>query len=151
MSMYCVNAGVPKTLIRAIVGWYAEGHPEVRDALVGILETPVSPELLPAASDGSIAQITEDRVGPYELHDFFLYHFVRRGAGREKIRALAETAFGGVYDPETISKWLDVFFRRFMTQQFKRSCMPDGPKTGTVGLSPRGDWQMPSDAGRVAF
>jgi len=151
MSMYGVNAGVPKTLIRKIVGWYAEGHPAVRDALVGILDTPVSPELLPAAPDGSIAQITEDRVGPYELHDFFLYHFMRRGASREKIAALAETAFRGVYDLATVSKWLDVFFRRFMTQQFKRSCMPDGPKTGTVGLSPRGDWQMPSDAGRMAF
>ena len=147
MSMYGVNAGVPKTLVRYIVEWYAgRCGGEAAAALRDILATPVSPELLPAHADGTIAQVTEDKIGPYELHDFFLYHFLRRGASQEKIRALARQAFAGAYDEPTVAKWLDVFFRRFRTQQFKRSCMPDGPKVGSVCLSPRGDWRMPSDA-----
>ena len=159
MSMYGVNGGVPKTLVRYIVDWYAEARlagrgrtPETPDperaaaALRDILATPVSPELLPARADGTIAQVTEDKVGPYELHDFFLYHFLRRGAGKEKILRLASAAFAGVYDAATVGRWLDVFFRRFYAQQFKRSCLPDGPKVGSINLSPRGDWRMPSDA-----
>ena len=146
MSMYGVNAGVPKTLVRHLVAWFASRDAAAAPALEDILATPVSPELLPPNADGTIAQVTEDRVGPYELHDFFLYHFLRRGAGRGKIRRLAGQAFAGVYDGATVEKWLDVFFRRFRTQQFKRSCMPDGPKVGSINLSPRGDWRMPSDA-----
>ena len=146
MSMYGVNSGVPKTLVRHLVAWYASRHAEAAAPLGDILSTPVSPELLPLQADGSIAQKTEDHVGPYELHDFFLYHFVRRGASREKIRLLAEKAFAGVFDAATVARWLDVFFRRFFTQQFKRNCLPDGPKVGTINLSPRGDWRMPSDA-----
>ncbi len=147
MSMYGVNAGVPKTLVRHLVAWYAARHAEAAPALEDILATPVSPELLPPNADGTIAQRTEDKVGPYELHDFFLYHFLRRGAGKEKIRRLAEQAFAGAFDAATVGRWLDVFFRRFYSQQFKRSCMPDGPKVGSINLSPRGDWRMPSDAG----
>ena len=149
MSMYGVNAGVPKTLVKYIVRWYAEEALKggaAAKALLDILDTPVSPELLPANADGTIAQVTEDKVGPYELHDFFLYHFLRRGASKEKIAFLARIAFDGVYDDATVAKWLDVFFRRFCQQQFKRSCMPDGPKVGSINLSPRGDWRMPSDA-----
>ena len=150
MSMYGVNAGVPKTLVRYIVDWYAgKAGGETEAALRDILATPVSPELLPANADGTIAQVTEDKVGPYELHDFFLYHVLRRGASRGKALALALQTFDGAYDGATVAKWLDVFFRRFRTQQFKRSCLPDGPKVGSVCLSPRGDWRMPSDA--VAF
>lgn len=146
MSMYGVNGGVPKTLVRYIVKWYAErSGGAVATALEDILSTPVSPELLPA-KDGKISQKTEDKVGPYELHDFFLYHFIRRGAPKEKIRFLASAAFKGVYSPSVIGKWLDVFFKRFYSQQFKRSVMPDGPKVGSINLSPRGDWRMPSDA-----
>lgn len=148
MSMYGVNASVPKTLVRHLVRWVAdtENNPATRATLLDIIDTPVSPELLPADPDGKIAQKTEDLVGPYELHDFFLYNFVRLGFGPEKILHLAEAAFDGSYDRETILKWLRVFFRRFFAQQFKRSAMPDGPKVGTVTLSPRGDWRMPSDA-----
>ena len=148
MSMYGVNASVPKTLVRHLVRWVAdtENDPATRATLLDIIDTPVSPELLPADPDGKIAQKTEDLVGPYELHDFFLYNFVRLGFGPEKILHLAEVAFDGSYDRETILKWLRVFFRRFFAQQFKRSAMPDGPKVGTVTLSPRGDWRMPSDA-----
>ena len=148
MSMYGVNASVPKTLVRHLVRWVAdtENDPATRATLLDIIDTPVSPELLPADPDGKIAQKTEDLVGPYELHDFFLYNFVRLGFGPEKILHLAEVAFAGSYDRETILKWLRVFFRRFFAQQFKRSAMPDGPKVGTVTLSPRGDWRMPSDA-----
>ena len=113
------------------------------------MDTPVSPELLPASDDGSIAQMTEDKVGPYELHDFFIYHFLRRGATKGKILFLAAKAFAGKYDKAAVEKWLDVFFRRFLTQQFKRSAMPDGPVVGPVGLSPRGGWSMPSDMGFV--
>ncbi len=147
MSMYGVNAGVPKTLVRYVVGWYADtcGDPELSAVLNDILATPVSPELLPA-ENGEISQKTEDLVGPYELHDFFLYHFLRFGMGPGKIYRLAKYAFAGVYDDATILKWLKTFVRRFFAQQFKRSCLPDGPKVGSVALSPRGDWRMPSDA-----
>ena len=147
MSMYAVNASVPKTLVRYLVGWFAtcdfSGSGKV---LEDILDTPVSPELLPANEDGSIAQVTEDLVGPYELHDFFLYYFVRTSFSRQKIRRIALKTFEGVYEPGVIDKWLDNFFSRFFSQQFKRSCLPDGPKVGSLTLSPRSDWRMPSDA-----
>ena len=146
MSMYAVNASVPKTLVRCIIRYEAgRCAPAARAVLEDILETPVSPELLPA-KDGSISQKTEDIVGPYELHDFFLYHMLRFGSGPERILRLACLAFGTDYDREEILRWLKVFLRRFFAQQFKRSCLPDGPKLGTVTLSPRGDWRMPSDA-----
>ena len=153
MSMYGVNASVPKTLVRHLVAWAAETEEDdtARATLRDILDTPVSPELLPADKQGRIAQKTEDLVGPYELHDFFLYHFLRSGYGPAKILFLAETAFRGSYDRATIHKWLCVFFRRFFAQQFKRSAMPDGPKVGSVALSPRGDWRMPSDASAAAW
>ena len=148
MSMYGVNASVPKTLVRHLVRWAADTERDgaTRATLLDIIDTPVSPELLPADREGNIAQKTEDLVGPYELHDFFLYNFVRAGFRPAKIAFLAEQAFAGSYDRETIVKWLRVFFRRFFSQQFKRSAMPDGPKVGSVSLSPRGDWRMPSDA-----
>lgn len=148
MSMYGVNCSIPKTLVRYLVKYVAqkEVSEEVSDILMDILDTPVSPELLPKDEEGNIAQKTEDIVGPYELHDFFLYHFVRQSETPEKILFLAKNAFRDDYDEETIKKWLDTFIRRFFTQQFKRSAIPDGPKVGTVSLSPRGDWRMPSDA-----
>ena len=151
MSMYAVNASVPKTLIRHIVSHSAtcyanEGKQAIANALLDILDTPVSPELLPADENGQIAQKTEDLVGPYELHDFYLYYFCRYGFSPEKLYRIAKYAFGNTYTPETLIKWLETFMRRFFSQQFKRSCMPDGPKVGSVGLSPRGDWKMPSDA-----
>jgi NAD+ synthase (glutamine-hydrolysing) len=147
MSMYGVNSGVPKTLVRYLVGWAAHQLDEQSEKiLTDILDTPVSPELLPFDEKGEIAQKTEDIVGPYELHDFFLYNFIRGGYRPAKILFLAEQAFRGSYDHATIRKWLEVFFRRFFSQQFKRSAMPDGPKVGSVTLSPRGDWRMPSDA-----
>ena len=148
MSMYGVNASVPKTLVRHLVRWAADTERDgaTRATLLDIIDTPVSPELLPADREGNIAQKTEDLVGPYELHDFFLYNFVRAGFRPAKIAFLAEQAFAGSYDRETIVKWLRVFFLRFFAQQFKRSAMPDGPKVGSVSLSPRGDWRMPSDA-----
>lgn len=148
MSMYGVNASVPKTLVRHLVSHYARtsGDGQLAEALLDIIDTPISPELLPHDADGSIAQKTEDLVGPYELHDFFLYHTLRFGSSPRKIYALALNAFEGTYDADVIKHWLDNFYRRFFTQQFKRSCMPDGPKTGSVCLSPRGDWRMPSDA-----
>ena len=147
MSMYGVNGGVPKTLVRHLVAWVANNpnFEKVAAVLTDILATPVSPELLPADDDGKIAQETESVIGPYELHDFFLYHFVRCGAPPEKIRFLAEIAFAGDYTSAEIDRWLTLFFKRFFSQQFKRSCMPDGPKVGSVSLSPRGDWRMPSD------
>ena len=145
MSMYGVNGGVPKTLVKHIVRWYAGKNEAARETLLDIVDTPVSPELLPAAPDGTIAQETEGKIGPYELHDFFLYHFLRRGAGRRKIALLAEETFKGRYTADAIGKWLDVFFSRFRSQQFKRSCMPDGPAVLPAGLSPRGGWEMPSD------
>ena len=155
MSNYGVNAGIPKTLVRHVVAYcadeaQAEGRPALAAVLRDILATPVSPELLPA-KDGEIAQKTEDLVGPYELHDFFLYRFLRWGETQEKLRRMARAAFAGVYGDEVIERWLRVFLRRFFAQQFKRSCLPDGPKIGTVGLSPRGDWRMPSDAAAAAW
>ena len=183
LSMYAVNASIPKTLVRYLVGWAAENHfesdvavaagrgavgnrgtlPEtssedvadrkrsVREILMDIIDTPVSPELKPADSEGNITQKTEDLVGPYELHDFFLYHIFRFGARPSKVYFLARKAFEGVYDDATILKWLNTFIRRFFAQQFKRSCLPDCPKVGSVSLSPRGDWRMPSDAWRTIF
>ena len=144
MSMYGVNAGVPKTLIRYLV-CYVAGE-MATDTLLDIIDTPISPELIPADEQGRIKQKTEDLVGPYELHDFFIYYFLRYGFSPSKIFVMAKKAFANDYDDETIKKWLKTFCRRFFTQQFKRSCLPDGPKVGSVSLSPRGDWRMPSDA-----
>ena len=148
MSMYGVNAGVPKTLVRYLVEWVARNSVDetARLTLLDIVDTPISPELIPADEQGNIKQVTEDLVGPYELHDFFLYHFLRSGFSPAKICFLAINTFKGTYDEATINKWLKVFFRRFFNQQFKRSCLPDGPKVGSISLSPRGDWRMPSDA-----
>lgn len=147
MSMYGVNASVPKTLVRHLVQYYADTctDEELKAVLLDVLDTPVSPELLPP-KDGEIAQKTEDLVGPYELHDFYLYYVLRFGYEPSKIYRLAKQAFAGMYDDETILKWLNTFYRRFFSQQFKRSCLPDGPKVGTVAVSPRGDLRMPSDA-----
>lgn len=147
MSMYCVNGSVPKTLVRHLVRYYADtcGEEKLAAVLLDVLDTPVSPELLPP-KDGEISQKTEDLVGPYELHDFFLYYILRMGYGPKKIYRIAKEAFKGVYDDETILKWLRKFYFRFFSQQFKRSCLPDGPKVGSVGVSPRGDLIMPSDA-----
>lgn len=147
MSMYSVNGGIPKTLIRHIVKCYALNCEEkqLKEALLDVVETPVSPELLPA-DNGKIAQKTEDLVGPYELHDFFMYYILRYGFKPEKVLFMAKNAFAQTYDEEVIEKWLKTFYRRFFSQQYKRSCLPDGPKIGTVGLSPRGDLVMPSDA-----
>ena len=148
MSMYGVNASVPKTLVRYLVTWVAEHgmDEDSRRTLLDIVDTPISPELIPADEHGNISQITEDLVGPYELHDFFLYYFLRFGFRPSKILFLAGRAFKGAYDEETLKKWLKTFCRRFFNQQFKRSCLPDGPKVGSIALSPRGDWRMPSDA-----
>ena len=148
MSMYGVNAGIPKTLVRHIVRYVADSctSEELRDVLLDILDTPVSPELLPAAEDGTIAQQTEKLVGPYELHDFYLYYVLRCGFGPAKIYHIAQAAFAGKYTSDVLLYWLRNFYRRFFAQQFKRSCLPDGPKVGSVTLSPRGDWRMPSDA-----
>ena len=169
MSMYGVNGGVPKTLVQNLVRWAAENRFEgmagkdgrsIKDILLDIVDTPISPELLPANENDEIQQVTEDLVGPYELHDFFIYNFIRCGYSPDKIFFLARKAFNseeqgktGIssYDDETILKWLRIFVRRFFNQQFKRSCMPDGPKVGSVGLSPRGDWDMPSDAWSTLF
>ena len=150
MSMYAVNSDIPKTLIRHMVAYSAglaeqAGQSVLADCLRDILATPVSPELLPP-KDGEIAQITEDLVGPYELHDFCLYHMLRRGSSPQKIFRLARTAFRDTYDEATLLRWIETFTRRFISQQFKRSCLPDGPKVGSVGISPRGDLRMPSDA-----
>ena len=148
MSMYGVNGNIPKTLVQYLVEWVARNKVDEASCttLLDIVDTPISPELIPADEQGNIKQKTEDLVGPYELHDFFLYHFLRFGSRPAKIYYLAQIAFSGVYDQATIKKWLYTFFRRFFQQQFKRSCLPDGPKVGSVGLSPRGDWRMPSDA-----
>lgn len=148
MSMYGVNVSIPKTLVRYLVAHRAAkcGDKELRDALLDIVDTPISPELTPADEQGNIAQKTEDLVGPYPLHDFFLYHTLRNGSAPCKTYMLACRAFSGEFDPDTILHWLRVFVRRFFNQQFKRSCLPDGPKVGSVSLSPRGDWRMPSDA-----
>ncbi|MGI6814656.1 NAD(+) synthase [Bacteroides sp. KG123] len=149
MSMYGVNTGIPKTLVKHLVKWVAENGMDdaSRGTLLDIVDTPISPELIPADENGNISQVTEDLVGPYELHDFFLYYFIRCGFPPSKIFFLAARTFKGVYDEETIRKWLQTFYRRFFSQQFKRSCLPDGPKVGSISLSPRGDWRMPSDAG----
>lgn len=148
MSMYSVNPSIPKTLVRYLVRYIAENESseKAKATLLDILDTPVSPELLPKDSNGEIAQKTEDIVGPYELHDFFLYHFIKHGSSKERIFFLAKHAFKDDYSEEEISKWLDKFMFRFFTQQFKRSALPDGPKVGSISLSPRGDWRMPSDA-----
>ena len=154
IAMYDVNAGVPKTLIQFVIRWVANERASawsdsesLRETLFAILDTPISPELLPADADGQIAQLTEERIGPYELHDFFLYHFVRHGARPSRILDLARVAFDeSQYDDETLKRWITVFIKRFFMHQFKRSCTADGPKVGNVALSPRGDWRMPSDA-----
>lgn len=148
MSMYGVNGSIPKTLVKYLVEWVAHNRVDEasRTTLLDIVDTPISPELIPADENGNIKQKTEDLVGPYELHDFFLYHFLRFGSSPAKIYFLAGQAFKDNYDKETIKKWLYTFFRRFFQQQFKRSCLPDSPKVGSVSLSPRGDWRMPSDA-----
>ncbi|MBQ2866886.1 MAG: NAD(+) synthase [Firmicutes bacterium] len=160
MSMYGVNCGVPKTLVIHVIHWlmenilsgetedpsFSEDNAVLKEALQAIMDTPISPELLPPDENGQIAQKTEEKVGPYILHDFFIYHTIRYGVAPKKMLYLAKSAFAGEYDEDYIKKWLKVFYRRFFTQQFKRSCVPDGPKVGSVGLSPRGDWMMPSDA-----
>ncbi len=146
MSMYAINSSIPKTLIKYLIGYFKEQNTECKDVLNDILNTPISPELLPPDSNGNIAQKTEDNVGPYILHDFFLYHFLRYGAKPSKIYYIACNTFKDEFNNETILKWLKVFVRRFFTQQFKRNCMPDGVKVGSVSLSPRGDLRMPSDA-----
>lgn len=155
IAMYDVNAGIPKTLIQSVIRWVAnekaktwstEDAAPLRDVLFSILDTPISPELLPVGADGAIAQLTEDAIGPYELHDFFLYHFVRHGASPRRILDLTTVAFAGRYTLETTKSWLRVFLQRFFHHQFKRSCTADAPKVGQVALSPRGDWRMPSDA-----
>ena len=150
--MYGVNCSIPKTLVRYLVSYESERTAEINEslskALADIVATPVSPELLPPTEDGTISQKTEETVGPYELHDFFLYYMIRFGFTPSKIYRMALQAFEGSYDAETIYKWEETFLRRFFAQQFKRSCVPDGPKVGTVSLSPRGDWRMPSDASR---
>lgn len=160
ISMYGVNASIPKTLVKYLVGWAADNHfnenccnaqRSVREILLDIIDTPISPELKPADNNGEIAQKTEDLVGPYELHDFFLYNMFRFGYAPSKIYFLARKAFVGVYDDAVILKWLKTFISRFFGQQFKRSCLPDGPKVGSVSLSPRGDWRMPSDAWKTMF
>lgn len=152
MSMYGVNASVPKTLVRYLVEYVADISEDKTAAILrDVLDTPVSPELLPPDENGKIAQKTEENIGPYELHDFFLYNFVRFGFTKEKLQKLAEKAFDGRYGSEEISKWLTVFLKRFFISQFKRSCIPDSPKVGSVSLSPRGDWRMPSDASFEEF
>ena len=153
MSMYGVNSSIPKTLVKHLVKWVADSiiDEPSQATLLDIVDTPISPELIPADEDGNISQKTEDLVGPYELHDFFLYYTLRFGFRPSKIFYLAQYAFAGKYTDETIKKWLTTFFRRFFSQQFKRSCLPDGPKVGSCSLSPRGDWRMPSDASATAW
>jgi NAD+ synthase (glutamine-hydrolysing) len=153
IAMYNVNASVPKTLVRRLVEWVAEhgASGAEREVLRAVLDTPVSPELVPLDEKGSIAQRTEDLIGPYELHDFFLHALVRLGASPRKILYLAMQSFGGRYEEEVVRRWLRVFVERFFANQFKRSVMPDGPKVGSVSLSPRGDWRMPSDASAEAW
>lgn len=153
MSMYGVNGSIPKTLVKHLVQWVAEKgiEEDSKETLLDIVATPISPELIPADENGDIAQRTEDLVGPYELHDFFLYYFLRFGFRPSKIYFLATKVFDGMYNDEIIKKWLQIFFRRFFNQQFKRSCLPDGPKVGSVSISPRGDWRMPSDASSAAW
>ncbi|HCI59800.1 MAG TPA: NAD(+) synthase, partial [Ruminococcus sp.] len=152
MSMYAVNSSIPKTLVRYLTAYEAQkSNGTLKEVLLDVLDTPVSPELLPPDKNGEIAQKTEDVVGPYELHDFFLYYLVRFGYAPSKIYYMAKLSFKDKYSEETIKKWLTVFIRRFFSQQFKRSCLPDGPKVGSVTLSPRSDWRMPSDASVKAW
>ena len=159
MSMYGVNASIPKTLVGYLVRYIAmeKMDKNTKDILLDVVDTPISPELTPPDQEGKIQQKTEDLVGPYELHDFFLYHFLRFGCRPERLFLLAKRAFdgsnqkAGKYDDATIKKWLTTFSRRFFSQQFKRSCLPDGPKVGSVSLSPRGDWRMPSDASSASW
>ncbi|MDD4494823.1 MAG: NAD(+) synthase, partial [Eubacteriales bacterium] len=148
ISMYSVNSSIPKTLVRSLISWVAinASAEKTRNVLRKILSAPISPELLPPDSEGKTAQLTENIVGPYELHDFFLFYMVRYGFSPLKILYLANNAFKDKYSNDTIKKWLKVFIKRFFSQQFKRSCMPDGPTVGSVSLSPRGSWCMPSDA-----
>ena len=153
MSMYGVNGGVPKTLVRRVVRHEADlavaggkSGEVLRNCLIDILETPISPELLPTTETGEIAQETESIVGPYEIHDFYIYYILRYGFTPKKVFRLAKKAFNGKYEDEVLVFWLRNFYRRFFAQQFKRSCLADGPKIGRIGLSPRGDWNMPSDA-----
>jgi len=146
MSMYSINCGVPKTLIRYMVEWFANnGGSELSSILKDILDTPVSPELLPVTNGEESTQKTEDILGSYEVHDFYLYHFMRYGASPDRLVFLAEAAFEGKYPKQKLAEWLKVFLKRFFQNQFKRNCIPDGPKVGTIALSPRGDWRMPSD------
>jgi NAD+ synthase (glutamine-hydrolysing) len=151
--MYGVNASVPKTLVRHLVRYYADtvDNEELKAALLDVLDTPVSPELLPPTGDGKISQKTEDLVGPYELHDFFLYHFLRFGYTPKKLYRVACMTFADEYDAAVVYKWLRTFTWRFFAQQFKRSCLPDGPKVGSIAVSPRGDLRMPSDASSAAW
>ncbi len=152
MSMYGINSGIPKTLVQYIIKWVADhSSTELMKILIDILNTPISPELTEPKADGSIGQETEKIIGPFQLHDFFLYHLLKYGASPAKIRFLAIHAFAGQYQPEVIDRWLAVFLKRFFSNQYKRSCLPDGPKVGTIGLSPRGDWRMPSDASATAW
>jgi NAD+ synthase (glutamine-hydrolysing) len=153
MSMYHVNIGVPKTLVRHLVAWAAHARHvgDVRSVLEDVVATPVSPELLPPGADGGIQQQTEALLGPYEVHDFFLHQMLRGGHRPSKILWMATHAFAGKHDAESLRTWLRLFLTRFFSQQFKRSVMPDGPKVGTVALSPRGDWRMPSDAEATAW
>ena len=147
MSMYGVNGAIPKTLVRYLVDYVADNSDEdKKKVLKDILDTPISPELLPPDKAGNILQQTESSIGPYVLHDFYLYHFLKYGASPKKIYFLAQETFKGKFDNETLKKWLKVFVKRFFTQQFKRNCVPDGIKVGTIGLSPRGDLRMPSDS-----
>ncbi len=145
MSMYGINSSIPKTLIKYLIEYFALTNKSLKTVLEDILDTPISPELLPP-KDGEIAQKTEDIIGPYELHDFFLYHFIRYGTPIDRLFYLSSIAFKDKYDKSEIKKWLKIFIKRFFTQQFKRSAMPDGPKVGTISLSPRADWRMPSDS-----
>ena len=148
MANYNVNASVPKTMIAYLVRWYARHRAtnNLAKVLETVLKTPISPELLPPGDDGAISQATESIIGPYELHDFFLYHYLRNGFGPRKIYALARTSFAGAYPNDTVKRWMKLFFGRFFSQQFKRTTLPPGPKVGTVSLSPRGDWRMPDEA-----
>ena len=148
ISMYNVNSSIPKTLVKHLVEWYAinESKKDVSKILIDICNTTISPELIPGDKAGEITQSTEEKIGPYILHDFFLYNVIRLQFSPSKVLFLAKLAFMGVYKDDEILKWLGVFYKRFFTQQFKRSCMPDGPKVGSVALSPRGDWRMPSDS-----
>ena len=150
--MYSVNCTIPKTLIRYLIAWYGDlAGDETRRILQDIIDTPVSPELIPPDEHGNIQQKTEDIIGPYEVNDFFLYHFLKYGASPDKLLFLATRAFEPDFSPEQLKRFLNGFLRRFFSQQFKRSCLPDGPKVGTIALSPRGDWRMPSDASNAEW